>query len=107
MISNIDPKNIYGRLYDQCDRLLTDMEANPLLSYDDRKSGVIALGRIMIMFVGLRKENADDSNRGSAVRRYEGVFKASAGAGARGKRAGPRPRVVATAATPDDDDDAA
>ena len=76
----LDPKSINQRLYDQVDVLLKQLErgGDEIVTLKERIAALIAIGRVQIMFVGLRKEKFDDDagRAGSAVRKYAGAFAA-------------------------------
>jgi hypothetical protein len=90
MTTSHDPLQINSRLYNQIARLLDDLEAKDAkqrLDIKERIAALIAVGRIQIMFVNLRKENISGAGSGSAVRKYSKAFKANAaGRGAKGGR---------------------
>lgn len=103
-VSNADPKNINSRLYNQIAKLLDDLEkprrGEDAITIRERIAALIAVGRLQLVFVNLRKEKTDDGgNTGSAVRRYSAAFKQNAG-----RRRAAVARSVA-AAEPDGDDD--
>jgi hypothetical protein len=106
-----DPLQINSRLYNQIARLLDDLEAKDAkqnLDIKERIAALIAVGRVQIMFVNLRKENISGAGSGSAVRKYSKAF-TKANAGGRGKKVAGRRGAVADLADDDDagDDDAA
>lgn len=71
-----DPLRVNERLYDQIDKLLEQLE-NPgdtKIALKERVAALIAIGRLQIMFVGLRKEKSPDVATGSAVRKYAAAF---------------------------------
>jgi hypothetical protein len=89
-----DPKSINSRLYNQVAVLLDQLEApvidGPKITLKERITALIAIGRLQVMFVGLRKEKADEPERGSSVRKYAEAF--AANDARRGKdRGGPAP----------------
>jgi hypothetical protein len=89
-----DPLNINKRLYDQIGALLDDLEDpknRAEITVPQRINSLIAIGRILVMFKGLRKE-IDTAGSGSAVRKYSQAFAANAArGGARGPAPGPEP----------------
>jgi hypothetical protein len=91
-VSNMDPKNINGRLYEQVARLLDDMEAadrDDTMTFPQRINALIAVGRVQIMFAGLRKAEAREHGAaGSAVRKYAAAFKSPNAARRRAADAG-------------------
>jgi hypothetical protein len=107
-----DPLQINSRLYNQIARLLDDLEAKDAkqnLDIKERIAALIAVGRIQIMFVNLRKENLSGTGSGSAVRKYKQAFAKANAAGGRKKAAG-RGRAGAAQLADDDfadDDDTA
>jgi hypothetical protein len=75
-----DPLNINQRLYRQIGALLDDLEdPNNVegITVPQRINSLIAIGRILVMFKGLRKE-LDTAGSGSAVRKYSQAFAANA-----------------------------
>lgn len=73
-----DPLNVNQRLYNQISIMLTELEqpgVAQMLTLRERIAAVIAIGRIQVMFVGLRKEPGGDERSGIAVRKYSGAFK--------------------------------
>ena len=96
---NLDPKSINSRLYNQVDALLTQLEEGEHITLKERIAALIAVGRMQVIFMGLRKETADDDGeRGSTVRKYAGAFKAD---DPRERKTRPRPGPSPNA---DDDD---
>lgn len=73
-MSNLDPLGVNVRLYNQISELLHTLENNPHLTFRERLAAVIAVGRIQIMFMGLRKEKINDPTSGSSVRKYAKEF---------------------------------
>ena len=74
-----DPANINGRLYRQLDLVLEgleDPERHEKVTLKERIAALIAIGRLQVIFMGLRKEKTDDhaGTAGSAVRKYAGAF---------------------------------
>lgn len=114
-VSNSDPKNINGRLYEQISRLLDDMEradADETMTFPQRINALIAVGRVQIMFAGLRKAEARESgSAGSSVRKYAAAFAKGPNAASRRKANagsdGGDDTVVELASTGLDADDAA
>lgn len=87
-----DPKKVNSRLYDQVDQILMMLEAEPedgqpRITLKERIAALIAIARIQVAFVGLRKEKPQDDEHaaGSKVRAYAGAF--ADDAGGRKKRA--------------------
>jgi hypothetical protein len=85
-----DPKDLRGRLYNQIDLLLGQLEdpdRSGRITLRERVTALIAVGRLQIMFVAMRKEKApDDTVAGSSVRKYATAFANDARRGT--KRAG-------------------
>ena len=84
-----DPANINGRLYRQLDLVLEGLEdpnRDTKVTLKERIAALIAIARIQIAFVGMRKEKFDDPERGASVRKYATAFKNDPGRGK--KRAG-------------------
>lgn len=116
-----DPLDLNGRLYNQVGCLLDQLEKRDeddgaiKITLKERIAALIAVGRIMTIFAGLRKREPDDPNAGAAVRRYAGAFKQDeAGGGKTGRRRrgaasrpaepSPDPWFERTAAAGDDDE---
>jgi hypothetical protein len=76
-----DPLNVNARLYHQLDRLLDQLETGEHITLRERVQALIAVGRLQVMFLGLRKEkNPDDAAAaGSAVRKYSKAFTHASG----------------------------
>ena len=107
----LDPLSVNVRLYNQASELLHQLETSPHVTLRERYMALVAVGRIQVIFMGLRKEKLDDSNAGSAVRKYATAFKAH-GDGGRKAIAGPaapepEPDIGLDDIWGDDDDDAA
>lgn len=97
MAKPVDTLNVNGRLYKQISDLLHQLESDPNITVRERIAALVAVGRVQTIFVGLRKENKDDPDAGSAVRKYASAF--SKNATGRGKK-------TARAAAASDDFDA-
>ena len=100
-----DPANIQSRLYAQLDKLLDDMESadrDGIMTFPQRISSMIAVGRVMKMFADLRKADLNVGS-GSAVAKYAAAF-ASTDA-ARGRTASARPAVLVEFDKDGDDDE--
>jgi hypothetical protein len=85
----LDPLNVNERLYKQLAKVLDDLEANS----DDyttpqRINALIAIARVQGAFMALRKEDLNDRDTGSTVRKYSKTFAANA---ARGRKTNTRP----------------
>jgi hypothetical protein len=93
MAGNSDPLGINARLYKQLGRLLDEMEKwDDTLTIPQRINALIAVGRIQVMFMGLRKESNDSGREGRSVRKYAAAFKNAARRGApNAGRSGPGP----------------
>lgn len=101
--SNSDPHNVRGRLYDQVAKVLDELERKPKrgeepIGLKERVSALTAIGRLEVIFVGLRKEDTGGRASGSAVRKYANAFQ---------QNAARRGAHVAGSAEPDGDDDPA
>ena len=71
-----DPLDVNARLYRQIARLLDEMESadmNETMTFPQRISALIAIGRIQKIFVDLRKGDYDGS-AGSKIREYASAF---------------------------------
>jgi hypothetical protein len=88
--------------------LLDDLEApNCELTVRERLAAVIAIGRLQVIFMGLRKEVTDDAGTGSSVRKYSAAFKNAARGrkkGAGNRASGASAAAMAQALGNDDDD---
>ena len=72
-----DPLSVNARLYKQIARLLDEMESadmNETMTFPQRISALIAIGRIQKIFVDLRKGDLEYGTTGSAVRKYAQAF---------------------------------
>ena len=109
----VDPHNINARLQNQVAQLLTQLEEGEHITLRERVQALVAIGRVQIMFVGLRKEKADEPDRGSAVRKYASAFAANdarrrkAGAGSLEAVRAEDAEIAAAFGGDDDGDDAA
>ena len=102
MIKTLDPRNINQRLYNQLAKLLDQMEnadSYEEITIRERIAALVAIARIQTLFVGLRKENKDQPNAGSTVRKYQSAFAPS--------NVGRRRKANARSGAASDDDDAA
>ena len=80
-----DPLNVNVRLYRQLGKLLDDMEKadrDETMTFPQRVSALIAVGRVQKMFADLRKADLN-VGAGSAVAKYSAAF--AAGNAARGR----------------------
>lgn len=71
-----DPLNVNARLYRQISVLLEQMEdkdADEKLTIRERIAALTAIGRIQVIFAGLRKEQSNVGS-GSSAKKYEGAF---------------------------------
>jgi hypothetical protein len=99
-----DPLQVNSRLYRQISELLKDLESPAVnISTRERIAALVAIGRIQTLFVGLRKENQNDTDAGSTVRKYAAAFSKNA-TGGRKKAARSAPTAVADPIDWDDDD---
>ncbi|HEX8827325.1 MAG TPA: hypothetical protein VF778_04350 [Xanthobacteraceae bacterium] len=71
---NLDPLKINERLYKQVGELLTQLETGKHVTMRERVQALVAIGRVQVIFMGLRKENADEPAAGSTVRKYATAF---------------------------------
>ena len=72
-----DSLNINARLYRQVGEMLTQLEEGEHITLKERIAALIAIGRIQVIFMGLRKEKVEDNVvAGSKVRKYAAGFKA-------------------------------
>jgi hypothetical protein len=89
-----DPLQVNARLYMQISELLNQLESGDgeRITLRERIAALVAIGRIQVLFVGLRKEvpGGYASDAGSSVRKYSTAF-AKDDTGRRKKIAGPRP----------------
>jgi hypothetical protein len=72
-----DPLNINDRLYKQIGKLLDDLEREDredIMTTPQRISALIAVGRILTIFAGLRKQDYEYGNTGAKVREYAEAF---------------------------------
>ena len=97
-MANLDPLGINVRLYNQISEVLHQLENDGHVTLKERIAALIAIGRIQVIFMGLRKEKYDDASTGSSVRKYAKAFKTH---DARGRKA-----IAGGAAEPDDADNA-
>lgn len=102
MTDTADPRNVNSRLYNQIATLLDDLEAEDIrekLDIKERIAAIIAIGRIQIMFVNLRKENPNvarpRAGAGSTARKYASAFRAKAHATRRGAKVAGRRSAAA------------
>jgi hypothetical protein len=101
-----DPLNVNARLYRHISMLLDELDRPDCgLTAPQRVQSIIAIGRVMIMQMNLRKESSDDQFTGSAVREATKAF--GSNAANRRKSAGRAIRSAADAALADalDDDE--
>jgi hypothetical protein len=106
MAKTADPLNINARLYKQLGKLLDDMERadrDDTMTFPQRISALIAVGRVQKIFVDLRKGDLYDGSAGSAVRKYSEAF--ARPHAARGGKANPRSAAVVQLDNGDDDED--
>ena len=97
--SNLDAHSINARLLKQVSRVLDDLEGEAAIGPKERIMALLAIGRLQVLFVAMRKAGGDHDNAGRSVRKYASAFKTHANASGRRKGAA-RP-----AHTPDDLDD--
>jgi hypothetical protein len=84
-----DPLNVNARLYQQIGQLLTQLEEGDgeKITLKERLAALMAIARIQAVFVALRKEQIDEPDRGSAVKKYASAFQDGASRGTGGARA--------------------
>lgn len=109
--SQVDPLGVNVRLYRQISKVLTDLESpDQHITLKERIAALIAIGRIQVLFVNLRKEKiGDPSIAGSKVRKYATSFKAHDARGRKaiaGPAAEPEPSELDDLFADDDADDA-
>ena len=100
-----DPLNINARLYKQLGKLLDDMEAadrDNTMTFPQRISALIAVGRVQKIFVDLKKGDLYDGSAGSTVRKYATAFARTDAA--RGRKTGGRTSTVVQFDSGDDGD---
>lgn len=88
--SSADPLNVNVRLYRQLGKLLDDMEKadrDETMTFPQRVSALIAVGRVQKMFADLRKADLN-VGAGSAVAKYSAAFAAPNAARGRAANAG-------------------
>jgi hypothetical protein len=88
-----DPLQVNARLYMQISELLNQLESGDgdRITLRERIAALVAIGRIQVLFVGLRKEKGIyHPDAGSSVRKYSTAFSKN-DPGRRKKIAGPRP----------------
>jgi hypothetical protein len=100
-----DPLGINRRLYAQVGKLLDDMERadrDETMTFPQRISALIAVGRIQKMMMDLRKGEFS-AGGGSAVERYAAAFQTPHAIGGGNDRAGPANIVQFDRSSADDD----
>ena len=83
-MTNLDPLGVNVRLYNQISEVLQYLETHENITFKERIAALVVIGRIQVMFMGLRKEKISDASAGSSVRKYAQAFKAH---DARGRKA--------------------
>jgi hypothetical protein len=104
-----DPLDVNARLYRQIARLLDEMEAADMddrMTFPQRISALIAIGRIQKIFVDLRKGDYDGS-AGSKIREYASAFASADAVGGRANRPRSAPTPIRFDRRGDGDDDSA
>jgi hypothetical protein len=101
-----DPLDVVPRLYKQVSLTLEQLEFSDKVTLKERIAALLAIGRIQVIFMGLRKEKSSDVAAGTAVRKYADAFKAN-DTRRRKKNAGPadEPDAGIDDIFKDDDDD--
>ena len=82
----LDPSNINSRLYAQLARLLDELEdadARNEITYPQRISALIAIGRLQVIFANLRK-GAFTLGSGSKIAQYSAAFQKATHESSRG-----------------------
>jgi hypothetical protein len=102
----LDPLNVNGRLYEACSKVLDEIKSDRDLTVRDRIAAITAVGRVQVMFMGLRKESGNDADAGSAVRKYAKAFDAT-GKRKEGTRPSPAADDDAEYSFADDESDSA
>jgi len=73
----LDPLNVNERIYRQLALVLDELEKKKSpITFSQRLTAIVYIGRMQTMFMGLRKEHRDEPTAGSAVRKYADAFKA-------------------------------
>jgi hypothetical protein len=104
MTQQLDPEDVNGRLYKQLGVLLTRLEANDeQITTPQLINALMAIARIQVLQMTIRKEDNEPDNAGSAVRKYAQAFETNAA----GRRKAGRSRAAAALAAIGPDDDAA
>lgn len=107
--TELDPKQIGPRLYNQVSALLTQLETGEHITLKERVQALVAIGRLQQIFLALRKGQPDDERAGSTVKKYATAFSAADAAGRRKAAARSKTRPEPAdwfehADTADDDD---
>jgi hypothetical protein len=98
-----DPLQVNARLYMQISELLNQLEGSDgeRITMRERIAALVAIGRIQVLFVGLRKEKGIyHPDAGSSVRKYSTAFTKD-DTGRRKKIAGPKSRPAEPEPGPD------
>lgn len=105
----LDPNNINGRLYQQLDMLLQQLEQGEHVTLKERTAAMLVVVRIQYIFMQLRKEKVGDVNSGTAVRKYATAFTKDAARGRKkiARAPEPEPEPDDLLGFDDDGDDAA
>jgi hypothetical protein len=104
-MSNLDPLSINVRLYHQVSEMLHQLENSPNITLRERIAALVAIGRIQVLFVNLRKEKFDDASAGSSVRKYATAFKTHDARRRKAIARAAEPEPEPTVDDPFDDDD--
>jgi hypothetical protein len=104
-MSNLDPLSINVRLYHQVSEMLHQLENSPNITLRERIAALVAIGRIQVLFVNLRKEKFDDASAGSSVRKYAAAFKTHDARRRKAIAGAAEPEPEPTVDDPFDDDD--
>jgi hypothetical protein len=101
-----DPLNVNARLYAQLGKMLDQLEEeDSTITLRERIAALIAVGRLQVIFKGLRSEDRGAYNVGTTVNRYSNVFAKNASRGRAPNRGGAAAAVVQFDRHDDEDDD--
>jgi len=99
----VDPLNINARLYAQLGKMLDQLEAgDSMITLRERIAALIAVGRLQVIFKGLRSKDPESHSVGTTVSRYSNVFAKNA---ARGRETSRGTAAVVQFDRHDDEDD--
>jgi hypothetical protein len=87
-----DYLNINARLYRQVSKLLEQLEEGEHVTLRERIQALVAVGRVQVIFLNLRKEQLGDDEPGSTIKKYAAAFRKNGpGRRATSARAAARP----------------